>query len=660
MQVKLLIPVFLLIYTFSFSQTDSSNIIKDRITEELLEEPDNETDDSDLYELVEYYLEHPVNLNTASLDALSSLPYLDISVAKIIIDHRRKYGKFFSANELYSVTGIPNDLVRKMLPFISVKDSTSSAGTENITSNKWTLNIRSRMQYGLQNRIGFINKKFPGSPIKLYNRLLLKYGNHVSAGFLIEKDPGEVPVNDFSSGYICIKNWYGFEKVIVVDYIIEFGQGLALWGPYGLTKRSDVISVKAASRGVIPYKSSTENRFFRGAAAKYYWEHVSLSGFVSKNYMDANVDSATGVILSTPQDGFHRTYRERLYRKAVKETAFGLTVNYNILPTLNLGFLFCSLLTDKQFNTSSNINNKADKSNYYSAYINLYILNYNIFAEFSAANNSLAYISGMKLSPSPGFSYICIIRNYPHTYKNLHGFGFAEHTGALNNEFGIYNGFRWRTGFGTLNFYYDMFRFPVALSDIPLPSEGHEFIINFVFNASKHISINTRLKAENKEVMAMFEEQERITSRLKKSCRLEFICNFSKNIRIKARFDYSSFFIKNTRGFEEGYLIFEDLRIQPVNDFIIYSRVIFFKTASFNSAVYEYENDLAGVLKNTGLYVEGLRLYIVVRYNLWEKLKISFKYSETYKPGESKLGTGYQEIPGNIDNNIALQADLEL
>ena len=107
-------------------------------------------------------------------------------------------------------------------------------------------------------------------------------------------------------------------------------------------------------------------------------------------------------------------------------------------------------------------------------------------------------------------------------------------------------------------------------------------------------------------------------------------------------------------------MIFQDIRFSPTNSFNLYGRVIFFKTDSFNSAIYEYENNLTGVLSNIPLFGEGIRWYVLMRYKLFRFMALSFKYSETYKPGEESLGTGFNEIPLNLSNVLGLQLDLNI
>ena len=133
----------------------------------------------------------------------------------------------------------------------------------------------------------------------------------------------------------------------------------------------------------------------------------------------------------------------------------------------------------------------------------------------------------------------------------------------------------------------------------------------------------------------------------------------SKYFRLKTRIEYNHFFIKDAGIKEDGILIFQDLRYVPINNINLYSRIIFFQTDSFNSAVYEFENDLLGVMPNLAMYGKGIRWYLIVKYKSLQFLSISAKYSETYKPNVTSLSSGDYEIMGNVDNRVSLQIDIE-
>ena len=124
---------------------------------------------------------------------------------------------------------------------------------------------------------------------------------------------------------------------------------------------------------------------------------------------------------------------------------------------------------------------------------------------------------------------------------------------------------------------------------------------------------------------------------------------------MRGRFEYNNINLKNST--EEGFITFQDIHFYLSSAINLYTRIAFFKTDSFNSAVYEYENDLPGTLISSALFGEGVRWYFVLKIKPYKLVTISCKYSETFKPKENSLGSGLLEIDGNLDNRFSIQLD---
>ena len=112
-------------------------------------------------------------------------------------------------------------------------------------------------------------------------------------------------------------------------------------------------------------------------------------------------------------------------------------------------------------------------------------------------------------------------------------------------------------------------------------------------------------------------------------------------------------------GSEKGLLIFQDVKYEPSASLNFSGRIVFFKTDSYDSRVYEFENDLTGVMSNPALYGDGMRWYLVARYNTSFGLSLSMKYSELIKPNERALGSGDTLINSNVDNRLSFQLDFK-
>ena len=648
-----------------FSQTDSSYLKTEEILEDILQEPVGDIDESDLYDQLEQLLLNPINLNTATIEQLIQLPAVDISTAELIINHRKKFGYFFSLNELNMVENLNTELIKNITPFLYIEkkpdyETEPPKKIETITSNSDVL-FRSRVINALQTNEGFSSNRFEGTKPKIYNRLLVKYNNQFQAGYLADKDAGESSINEFSTFHIAFNDIGFVQKAVIMDYFLEFGQGLTLWSPYAYSKGADaVVPVRRNDRIIRPYTSSTENNFFRGAAAAFNLGDFILSGFYSYNYFDANIDSVTGKITSTPVDGLHRTPNEISKRKAASEKMIGGRIDYRYGNVLRLGAIYYQSSFSNEFQPSNVYDISGDNFSYTAASYNLLLDRFNFTGEFSYNGISVASINLFQLLISNDFTFITSVRSYPRNFYSLHGYAFGERNGATNNEVGIYTGFRWRTPIGLLNFYYDQFKFPYATFFNPNPTQGDEYLVDFLSKPINKFEIRARYKYENKDLTQLIDNSKSVVKRLRQVFRGELIYTIGNKIRLRGRFEYNTFQIAQTSEDENGYLVFQDVRYSPSSNFNLYGRIIFFKTDSFDSAIYEYENNLTGVLTNVPLFDEGIRWYFLIRYRPHKILTVSAKYSETYKPANKSLGSGDNSIPGNLDNIVSLQLDLNL
>jgi hypothetical protein len=659
MNIRLIVLVFF--YSLlCYAQSDSIQIETGEIIEDLVDEPEEESDNSDLYEEFENFVEHPVNINSASLEDLIKIPYFDLAIAGKIIDHRDKYGPFFSINELYTISDIPENLLRKSLVFLTTSNSSEKKNYDKKNDHSTvSFTLRNRILYDIQPVEGFKENVFVGSNFKTYSRLQIDYRDNLKSGILIAKDAGEISYADFTSGYIMISNFLNISSIIIGDYIPRFGKGLALWGSYGLTKNSNKFySIKKYSGIIKPYSGSMENNYFRGAAVEQNWEHAQVSIFYSVNHLDANIDTISGYITSITLDGLHRTATEISKGNSAIEKTYGFAIKSDLFNSIYIGALYYN----SRFNYPIKYDNLLDKYgdifNYFSSYIDLYLNNFNVFGELTYDGNSTALITGVNCSISPKFDYVFSIRNYSSKYFNLHGYGFGEKAGDVNNEFGIYNSIRWSTIIGDLIFYFDQFKFPFSTYSNPLPSQGNEIMMSLNSYFLGKIEFNFKYKFENKEITDELYNQKELIKRLKQSYRAEIIFNLLPSIRLKTRFEYLKYFVQSAENLEEGYLIHQDLRIKTLDNLTIYCRAALFNTDSFNSAIYEYENDMPGIMYSAGLYGKGVRLYIALKYEFIKRSSVSIKYSETYKPSESSMRSGYSEIEGNLDNRLGLQFDV--
>jgi len=661
--IILLLLTVVLIQQYLFAQTDTSKVDIQEIIDELFNEPSTETDNSDLYNKIEDLINHPMDLNKADITDLQQIPTIDFLTAKAIIDYRNKHGKFKYKDDILLIKSLTNAQKRKLYPFVTVKQKNKAIirepEIEKIFYNS-QIKLRSRIINDLQTRKGFIDGKFSGSKPKIYNRLLASYNNY-NVGVLTEKDQGENSLTDFNSFFLQTEDNSYLTNLVVGDYTLEFGQGLALWSPYGFAKGPDAIyPVKKKNRNITPYRIANENNFFRGVAAAASFNSYKLSAFYSNNKFDANIDSVTSGILSAPIDGLHRTTTEIRKRKSAKEIFKGIRLDYISNKSINVGILYYNTQFSNSFASTSIFDLNGNNFNYYSIYYDLFFDKINIFGEVAYNGTAVASITNVQFAIKRNLIWVTSIRNYPRNFINIHGFSFGERSGAVTNEVGIYNGIRWRLPIGVLDAYYDQFKFPFATFSNPVSTQGDEFLINLRSKPSRKVKTVLRYKIENKEITEKINGTLQIVDRKRQNLRGEFIYQASSSLRLKSRLEITNYRIPALAKNEFGYLVFQEIKIKPINNLSIISRIIFFNSNSFNSSVYEYEYDLKGLLTNVGLSGHGTRWYIVSIYKLTNFLNISLKYAETYKPDEKQLSSGESLIYNNIDNRLSLQLDLYL
>lgn len=651
-----------------FGQIDSSVFSTENVLNEMLQESEVEDENENIFELIEELSRSPIDLNSASLNELLIIPGLNLFLANLIIEHREKHGYFFSTSELNLISDLPKEIIEKIKPFVTVRNLekeefenqkfASNSFIDNFMFNS-KINFRSRIVNDLQNRRGFSDNKYDGSRPKIYNRFLYNYKNYFDVALVTEKDAGEKSINDFTSFHFAFKDYELIKLLVVGDYTLNFGQGLALWSPFAFSKGSDAIyPAKRKGKFINPFKSTFENNFFRGTAVTIQVNDLLFSTFYSNNFWDANIDSTTAHILSTPLDGYHRTESEIRKRKSTKEIAYGFTTELRPhKKNYSAGLLYYKTKFSNPFAFESSNKLRGDNFSYISLYFDFYYDKLNFFGESSFDEKSVASLVGFSISVSKNFSILTSIRNYPFAYKNIHGYAFGENNGATSNEVGFYTGFSLSTFLGEINFYYDQFKFPYETFNNPIPSIGNDILFDIKSKPFERMETNFRFKRKSKEVSQPQENIKQLVWETKQNFRGEITYHVSRKLRLKSRLEFINYSLNKIKD-EIGFMVFQDIRFSPNPNLSIDSRLIFFQTDSFNSVVYEYENDLRGMFSNIALYGKGTRWYILLRYELFDFISISAKYSETYKPLERTLSSGLSEIQNNIDNKISFQIEI--
>ncbi|MEZ4687834.1 MAG: hypothetical protein R3B47_17755 [Bacteroidia bacterium] len=368
----LLLHFSFFILHFSFAQIDTVDVdqtIEDAITNTETEE---QVDFTFLLDELEELKRHPVDLNRASREELQRIPGMDELRIASLMNHTQRFGALLTVYELQAVDGFDVDFVRSMLPYIKVQPGSAEdmntrrqyakgPGLREVMDGlkfEWL----NRTSFLLQEQRGYtdpdtsfktlfntagdstgqdtsLSSRYAGPNYAAYSRLRLRYGRYVSAAITAERDRGEAwrwdPQNqffgfDFLSGHIGISGYGNLRALVIGDFTMQFGQGLALSRGLGFGKGADAIrTLKQPAYGIRPYASVNENQFQRGAAATWAFGNLHVTGFGSRVRLDGSVqlrDTLTeeaDAIGSIQLGGLHRTPSELDNRRAIGETMYG-------------------------------------------------------------------------------------------------------------------------------------------------------------------------------------------------------------------------------------------------------------------------------------------------------------------------------------------------
>ncbi|MEJ5305612.1 MAG: helix-hairpin-helix domain-containing protein [Ignavibacteria bacterium] len=660
-----------------FSQTDTLEIPIDDQIENLIEESIGDAEDSQLNEIIEDLIQNPIEVNQATIDDLTKIPFIDLSLATEIVKFRNYYGYYYTLTELKNVQGMTEDLYERISRFLYIDRSKFSelpqAGEipeiKRTTSSRQMLNVNFRQRYyqTFPKRSGYETGAYYNSPFKLYNRLTADYSKKIYLSLLTEKDPGEKSFYDFVSGSLLIKDFLIFKKFVIGDYALEFGQGLAMWRQVGFAKGSDAVyPIKKKASGIEQYKSTDENQFFRGVAFSSQIKNLEFTFFYSGKSFDARIDTISNVITSTPLDGYHRNTNELSRKNSENEKLLGSRISY--LFALNqIGLTFYQARFSRPIAPNSYFKNYQGTFNYISSDFNFIYENLNLFGEIAKdKDNNLATIVGFQSSVSRNLSFITVFRNYPAEFINIHGYGFGERNGPTNNERGFYLGIRNSDRYGTFNFYFDQFKFLYPLTYDKTLSAGKEYLLSYESTLISKTKYILRYKNEIKEINSSSKDEFGRTKKIsntrqQQNLRLEIQKFFgSGNFnRVAFRIEYVNVYYKSIFNSEDGLLAFGDLNLRLLQNLKLQWRVTYFQTKSYDSRVYQFENDVQGVFSSTALYGRGIRWYALLNYKLFQLMNLSIKYAELYRDDVKKLGSGNDQIPTNLSKSLTFQIDLK-
>jgi DNA uptake protein ComE-like DNA-binding protein len=631
--------------------------------EKLLETVSEDEENSSGIDEITQIENNPVSLNTASIEELHRIPLITNNAAFRIIA-RRKEALFRSIDELTAIDGITPEMISFIRPYVTVRNRKEKPSISGL--------FMSRTSSEIEKRKGFLNKTYPGSSVKTLNKVRLALGDHESPmsstistleiGALIAKDPGERNLADFSGGYGSITLPVFSTRLIVGDYQIEAAEGLLFWRASAFSKGNDIIApTRKNGSGILPYSSVNENFYFKGIAASFIFDIIQVHIFYSDKLLNATIDS-NKYISSLDQSGLFRTENEMQKQKSSRESMLGCRTVVHLFDGFTIGGTTYRTHFEHPLKTNT-ANNETIGQLWMRGMDVSYTTRWiDIFSELALDRSRLvAVIGGITYEPIPSLALSCVARKYPSSFISVHGNAFGESGGKVNNEQGIYVGVKvqpydrlW------ISLYYDQFEHPEPTRLIPVRSHGNDFLTLAELQISNKYDISFRYK--RKETLSVKEGNDlygrifkEVIPRIQENFRLSNDLLSSSFLRIGNRIEWAVITYPGEAGSGRGILLSQTIRWSIAHSLEFRTRVAFFETDSYDSRIYEYEDDLPQNSSNPALYGRGLRWYFIARYNISSKIYIASKYSQLFKEDVKSIGSGLDEIEGNTQSLLSMQ-----
>ena len=679
--------------------------------ERLAEDSDDDIDYEDLLDNYIFLSDNPIDLNSDDVVRLAELHLISAFQLEEVKKYRRYYGDFMFMDELEMVEGFDEMTLSIIRPLVTIETN----------KNKNKLSFHNMARYGkhqllgryeqvLEKQQGYLpiddstllakpNSRYLGCPQKLQFRYNYNYRNQIRAGFVVEKDAGEMFFTDKVSDTIKAllgKNYRrGFDFIgfhlyakdlgivkaaVLGDYQLSFGQGLTMWSGMSFGKAGAGSSVMKQARGIAPKASASEYGFMRGAAVTLGAGPFSGTIFYSHRWVDANVAVADSIeneaelVSSLQETGYHRTIGELLDRHSIRQQVVGGHLTYAIAHfevgyTAYHTWLSTPLeLRPSHYNQfyfqGKSLTNQGIDVKYVKG-------KYAVFGEMAMSLNfdstnlvqtqrpwALAGLVGLTVKPAGYLNFTVMYRDYGRAYQNLLSNAFGE--GSRNQgQRGVYLGVEVAPApYWTILAYADQFQFTWLTSTVNSPSRGHDYYlrVNHSFNrrTSAYLQFRSKTKMKNSTDGEVFSHYPIFYT--KNTVRFNIAYELGWDIHCTNKAEYAHY--RNEDGTNQhGYFLCQDIAYKPENlPFSLTFRYAIFDAKDYNARVYAYENDVLYSFTVPAMYGKGMRFYLLGKVKLFNALTLYARIGRTIYSDRDTVGTGLTSIDKNHKTDLKVEA----
>jgi len=130
------------------------------------------------------------------------------------------------------------------------------------------------------------------------------------------------------------------------------------------------------------------------------------------------------------------------------------------------------------------------------------------------------------------------------------------------------------------------------------------------------------------------------------------------SIQSRSRIEFAEVRKRFAPGIDRGLMMYHECSLEVLPSFALSFRGIAFETTSYESRIYEFEEDLPGAFQNPALYGRGFRWFVRGELECGAWLTCSVKYAHSEMRAIERVGTGRESPRFRQDERWSLQFDV--
>jgi hypothetical protein len=601
--------------------------------------------------------ENPVSINFATAEDLERIPTLNVFQIHNLLQYRSRTGMMYTPYELAQVKGFDRAFIESIVPFLSfaTKQNFPSVSARNLWKyGRHTLVLRTT--FDVEQRKGFgVNPGFEGPRGDYYTRYSWRYRDMFQWGITAQQDAGE-PLGrgqrmgvDFLSGHFSVRRFGNLRSLVLGDYQLEFGQGLALWSSLAFGKSAKAVGIKRFAGGVKPFSGSEENRFMRGIATTYRLAKLDVSVFYARNPVDANTitDTSFAYLTSLQTTGLHRTAAELVDKDAAILQTAGGNLNYkgngfSLGATAVRQKLDKPLVLDEALYRRFQLQGREFVN--YAVDFNRLWRNFNMYGELAVNHvGAWAGFVGAESKVEDNLMLTTAIRKFDKRYTAFYHAPFAE--SGQSGEGGVYLGIDWQVWRRLrVAAYADHYAFKWARFRVEVPSRGSEYLMQISHNLKRSVGYYIRYKTVRKQVHPTGNPLPVLTWQQKNGFRIHLTYNPQERLTLATRVEWSWF--KDAAQSARGFLWYQDVRYTFLRlPLRVSGRLALVEAPDFNTRLYGYEHDVLYAFSIPAYYGQSARFYLLCTYTL-NRMRLQLRYGRTDFFDREAISSGLSALEG--------------